>query len=277
MQFTRLTDEQRRFFDAQGFLVVRNALPPAMVERVRAASDRLYDGGKGFEGTNDKGYWNLRNCIVHDDVFLELLDWPATVPLAVQLLNWNLRLITSHLIIREPSPSGSDDAFKSVGWHRDGGTSPTEMSEPHPRLFLKIAYWLTDTAAKGMGAIRFIPGSHRFIGPPPREEGAVDPIGAVEMSLNAGDAVFFEQRMYHAVGPNFAPAARKSVFFGYAYRWIQPMDYVQMPDELLAKADPIQRQLLGDIKTQLGFYLPTDDDVPLRAWLREHRPDLLAK
>ena len=277
MEFTRLTEEQREHFDTFGYLIVRDALPPEMVESLTAASDRLWDNGKGFDGANEKGYWNLRNCIVHDDAFLPLLDWPKTAPLAVQLLNWNLRLITSHLIIREPSPPDADDKFKSVGWHRDGGSSPREMSEPHPRLFLKVAYWLTDCDQPGMGSIRFIPGSHKFIGPPPKEEGAVDPIGAIEVPLRAGDAVLFEQRLYHAVGPNYSDTPRKSVFFGYCYRWIQPMDYSVMPERLLEQCDPIQRQLLSDVQSTLGFYIPTEEDVPLRAWLREHRPDLMTK
>ena len=43
------------------------------------------------------------------------------------------------------------------------------------------------------------------------------------------------------------------------------------PPDLLARCDPIQRQLLGDVKSVLGFYLPTDEDVPLRAWWRERQ------
>lgn len=56
---------------------------------------------------------------------------------------------------------------------------------------------------------------------------------------------------------------------GYAYRWIQLMDYIVAPSRLLDLATPIQRQLLGETKTQVGFYLPTDDDVPLRCWAKE--------
>ena len=38
-------------------------------------------------------------------------------------------------------------------------------------------------------------------------------------------------------------------------------DYVDLYD----RATPIQRQLLGESKTVTGVYLPTDEDVPLRA------------
>lgn len=267
-----LTDEQRRRFEEDGFLVVPNALPPEMLERLTEVCDRLYARGIAERGLSKVNHWDLRNCLPHDPVFLDLLDWPATFPLVVDLLNWNIHLITSHLIMRAPSPPGVDAAWKANNWHRDGGTSPQEMQEPHPRLLIKIAYWLTDLSEPDRGAIRFIPGSHRMVGRPAWGEGQADPYGAVEMRAKPGDAILFEQRMWHAVGPNRSDMVRKSLFFGYGYRWLRPMDYVTQSRELLDQVSPIRRQLLGDAATQLGYYLPTDEDVPLRQWWQERQP-----
>lgn len=267
----QLTDEQRQRFEQDGFLVVPNALPPEMVERLTATCDRLYERGVAEEGLSQVNHWHLRNCLPHDPLFLELVDWPATFPLVVDLLNWNIHLITSHLIMRAPSPPGVDAAWKANKWHRDGGTSPQEMQEPHPRLLIKIAYWLTDLSEPDRGAIRFVPGSHRLVGPPAWGEGEPDPYGAIELRAKPGDAVLFEQRLWHAVGPNRSELVRKSLFYGYGYRWLRPMDYVTYPRELLDRVSPIRRQLLGDAATQLGYYLPTDADVPLRAWWEARR------
>jgi ectoine hydroxylase-related dioxygenase (phytanoyl-CoA dioxygenase family) len=264
-----LSDEQRRAFERDGFLVVENALEPDLLERLLRVVDRLYEDGSRESGLSKANHWELRNCIVHDDVFLELLDYPKTVPLVLDLLNWNIHLITSHLICRAPSPPEADAAWKASGWHRDGGTSSSEMQEPHPRILIKIAYWLTDLSEPNRGAIRFVPGSHRLTGRPAQAEGAPDPYGAIEVRAKPGDAVLFEQRMWHAVGPNLSQITRKSLFFGYGYRWLRPMDYVTMPPELLERCDPIRRQLLGDAATQLGYYIPTDADAPLRAWAKE--------
>lgn len=263
-----LTPQQREQFERDGFLVVPNALPETMVERLTAVVDRLYAAGVAERGLSKMNHWDLRNCLPADDLFLELLDWPATFPLVADLLNWNIHLITSHLIMRAPSPPDATAAWKATDWHRDGGTSPAEMQEPHPRLLIKIAYWLSDLSEPGRGAIRLIPGSHRLIGRPAQAEGMADPYGAIELRARPGDAVLFEQRMWHAVGPNTSDMVRKSLFFGYGYRWLRPMDYVTMPRELLDRVSPIRRQLLGDAVTQLGYYLPTDEDVPLRAWLQ---------
>jgi len=119
-----------------------------------------------------------------------------------------------------------------------------------------------------------VPGSHRLVGRPVQADGAPDPYGAIEVCAKPGDAVLFEQRTRHAVGPNTSDLTRKSIFFGYGYRWLRPMDYVAMPDSLLARCTPIQRQLLGDAKTQSGYYLPTDEDVPLRAWWQTRQAEL---
>jgi ectoine hydroxylase-related dioxygenase (phytanoyl-CoA dioxygenase family) len=266
MQPVVLTEEQRAAFDRDGFLVVPEALPPEMVARLTAAVDRIYERHTREHGLTKTNACLIRNCILEDEVFLELLDWPATVPLVIGLLNWNIQMITSHLVVRAPSPPDADENWKAEGWHRDGGTSSQEMQEPHPRLLIKIAYWLSDLTEPGRGSIRFAPGSNRLIGGLPIPKGASDPPGFVEITAKPGDAVLFEQRTYHAVGPNRSHLTRKSLFFGYGYRWLRPMDYVTMPRELLERCTPIQRQLLGDASYELGYYLPKDEDVPLRAW-----------
>jgi phytanoyl-CoA dioxygenase PhyH len=266
---SRLTPEQRHQFERDGFMVIPDALTLEWVERLLSMVDRLYARGIQEQGLSKTHHWEMRNCLPVDDLLLELVDWPATFPLVVDLMNWNIHLITSHLIVRAPSPPEADAAWKASGWHRDGGTAASEMQEPHPLILMKVAYWLTDLSEPGRGAIRLIPGSHRLIGRPAQAEGAPDPYGAIELRARPGDAVIFEQRMWHAVGPNTSTLTRKSLFYGYGYRWLRPMDYVTMPPELLARCDPIRRQLLGDAATQLGYWLPTDADAPLKAWQRE--------
>ncbi|MDQ2730342.1 MAG: phytanoyl-CoA dioxygenase family protein [Armatimonadota bacterium] len=270
MQPTLLNTEQRASFERDGFLVVRNALSPEMLERLLGVTDRLYDEGVVSEGLSSRNHWQMRNCIVADPVLLELLDWPAIFPLVVGLLGWDIHLITSHLIVRPPSPPGTTENFKGEGWHRDGGQSPAEMQEPHPRLFLKVAYLLSDQSEPGRGNTQLLPGSNRLIGPPAQAEGAPHPYGAIEVLGKAGDAFLFEQRTWHAVGPNLSDITRKSLFFGYGFRWVRAMDYLAPPADLLPQCSAIRRQLLGEVRTPMGIYLPQDEDVPLRGWWQEH-------
>ena len=269
MQFTPLTQDQRQAFEQDGFLVVADALSPDRVERLLKVVERLYQEGLAEEGLNERDYWQRRNCLVRDDLFLELLDCPATVPLVAQLLGPNIQLITSHLIVRPPSPPATGTTYKQSGWHRDGGTAPSDLDGNPPRLFIKVSYWLTDLSEKGRGAIRLVPGSNNLLERPPEmEDGDLE--NAIEIQVKPGTAVLFENRTFHAVGPNLSDITRKSLFFGYGYRWLRPMDYITMPQELLQRCDPIRRQLLGDCSSAMGFQLPEADEVPLRPWLQQH-------
>ncbi len=60
MQFTPLAQEQRETFERDGFLVVPDAIPLELVDRLLAAVDRLYQQGLIHEGLNDQRF--------HEDV-----------------------------------------------------------------------------------------------------------------------------------------------------------------------------------------------------------------
>ena len=99
-----------------------------------------------------------------------------------------------------------------------------------------------------------------------------EPPGAIDLAVPAGTAVLFDRRMWHSAARNFSDTTRKVIcerqahlrkrrtpaagsllssahacaVYGYSYRWLRGHDYSLYPDWLLDKADPIQRQLLGD-------------------------------
>ncbi|MAG35078.1 MAG: phytanoyl-CoA dioxygenase [Dehalococcoidia bacterium] len=272
MQYLTMSEDQQNCLETNGYLVVPRALDTATVERLTTAADRLFEQALRDDRLNQAGAFELRNCITHDYAFLPLLDWPATVPLVPYILGWNIQLDTSHLIVRPPQPPDTAASFKAIDWHRDGGIANRQLPEPLPRLRLKICYVLSDLSQPGRGNTRFVPGSHKRPGQPAQQPGAIDPDGAIEVLAEPGDAVLFENRLFHAVGPNLSMVTRKTIFMGYAYRWLRPLDYVVQPPELLAKVqdDPIRWQLLGAWATEMAFSLPKDEDVPLRAWCDEH-------
>jgi hypothetical protein len=58
--------------------------------------------------------------------------------------------------------------------------------------------------------------------------------------------LFFENRIFHTAAPNLSNRTSKVLMYGYAYRWMKQEVYLENPDPgMLAKADPIMRQLLG--------------------------------
>jgi len=145
-----------------------------------------------------------------------------------------------------------------------------ELERPAPRLSVKVAYWLTDTRGPERGAMEVIPGSHH-LDAPPREANLPGWNGKRLLEAAPGDVTIFDRRVWHRHGKNTSETVRKALFFGYSYRWLRPLDYREMPARLLRRCDPVVRQLLGDGATEVGWYQPQREDVPLRTWLEGMR------
>jgi len=93
---------------------------------------------------------------------------------------------------------------------------------------------------------------------------------AARVKFAPGDAVIFQQGVWHAAAPNLSERARIALYYGYSYRVMRPVDYQHMPAALLADCSPVERQLLGETVTHQGYYVPTAEDVPLRSWFETH-------
>jgi hypothetical protein len=134
-----------------------------------------------------------------------------------------------------------------------------------------VAYFLSDTSEPGRGNFWVIPGSHLCDTLKLPEDRVGQPAGARPVLAKPGTAVFFDRRLWHTASPNWSTVTRKVLFYGYGYRWIRTKDDMTVHG-LWGRSDPIRRQLLGDGINANGRYSPTDADVPLRVWLREHSP-----
>jgi ectoine hydroxylase len=265
------TAEQLQQFDQEGYLVVEDALSADMVKELTIAVDRI-DSQERVERGLDPGEMMAKfRTVVADDLLLELLDNEKTFPLLWDILGWNIQLYISHLIVYPPEPEGAQRSPKGAAWHQDGGRPVEEIERPAPRLSLKISYWLSDTTIPECGAMRILPGSHRLVDKPAQRDPTEDPQGAIEVKVKPGTAVLFDRRLWHSRGYNYSDQTRKALFFGYSYRWLRGLDYNVMPEEVLAKCDPIRRQLLGDGVDIKGWWQPTEADVPLKGWIRQHR------
>lgn len=266
----RLTDGERRQFDEQGFLIVEDALSPGQVGALTEITDQMH-AAKVAAGFDPKKALFYPNFIPDSPLFADLVDYEKVLPKVWGILGWNIYLYHAHLIVTPPSGLEKDD--KTFGWHQDSGRVNAEIeSRPRPRLSLKVAYFLSDISEPGRGNFWIIPGSHRSDTLQKPEGGIGQPEGAIPVCVRPGTAVFFDRRLWHTASPNWSDITRKVLFYGYGYRWIRTKDDMTVQD-LWERSDPIRRQLLGAGINCNGYYSPTDDDVPLRVWLREHSPD----
>jgi ectoine hydroxylase len=273
----RLTDEERAKFEADGYLVVRNAIPDDIVAGVEEGVDYIWrnpplddrDSRAIHPKADPTRNFFFPNFLWRDPRFLDLLDWHTTFPKVWDMLSWNIYSYHSHFIVTPPGHDRGKEPH-TLGWHQDSGRANAELEgEPRSRLSLKISFWLSDVSEPDKGNLWVVPGSHLKNRLERPTDGVSQPEGAIPVLANKGDAVFFDRRLFHARGMNVSDETRKVLFYGYGYRWIRPKDDMSIPLGLMERTDPIRRQLLGHTTSGNGYFSPKDEDVPLKVWLEE--------
>ena len=242
MQFVQLTHAQHRAFEGDGFLIVPQAIDATTVACLTRAGDRLL---KSFLDDPAEVQMQLRQGVVQEEAFDQLVSNSATVPLVVQLLSPNIQLHSASLIYKKP-----EDPYTTAparGWHRDIGIAGDLGQAGLPRLGIKVCYCLTDFAEPNSGMTMVARGTHRNETPLAIPADAVDPPTVVDPLLRAGDAILFENRTFHTAAPNLSQRISKVVIYGYAYRWMKTDQYLDPPDQrvLQRTTNAIDWQLLG--------------------------------
>ncbi|MCG9129860.1 phytanoyl-CoA dioxygenase family protein [Candidatus Poribacteria bacterium] len=265
-----ITEDEKQQFEDNGFFVVEDALPIDKVEKLRMAFDKIGAEHLGKDELPPDASFNILDFVGRDEEFIELLDWYKTFPKVWGILGWNIKLYHSHLIALPPIPEEERGKKRRLGWHQDSGRLNIELEgNPRPRVSLKVAYFLTDTSVPGRGNFSVIPGSQKLNSLQMPNDDRSDPDNATPVYAKPGTAVFFDRRLWHAVGRNTSDITRKVLFYGYSYRWLQPRDDMTVA-HYMEKSDPIRQQILGKSTGGMGYTSPGDKDVPLRAWIQEN-------
>lgn len=264
-----LTADERARFESDGYLMLPRALADAKVAELLDVVDRHDAAYRREPGVGPHHVLNLHDLVGRDDAFLELVDWPATFPKVWGVLGWNIQLFHTQGMVSPPSPRIPGLPKGRLAWHQDNNrmNRDIETPAPHPRVSLKLGYFLTDLPRAEMANFCLVPGSHRT----QRLEFEGDGVtaqGELAVTARAGDAILFDRRLWHSGSANFSDVTRKVLFYGYSHRWLRPKSAMHFP-ELLARVDPIRRQLLGFATSANGYFDPQTADVPLREWIRE--------
>jgi phytanoyl-CoA hydroxylase len=246
-----MTDEQRIFFETNGYLAIPNALDADELARVRAAADRaeaVWRADPSRLGQRNRNLEQVQAPIEYDDVFLNLLAHPKVFPIVREILGDDVSMIDNDYFI---SPPHTDT---HAHWHHDVG----QPGVYHPRsvLMVKVFYLLTDVSPEG-GGTAILPGSHRF---PmdfklPKVENPAEMPGHVKMAFPAGTAWMFNGRMFHAALNNDSDQPRRMLIYNYGHFWMKTWQGYEPSEALKAKATtPVMKQLLG-IGDAYGTYL----------------------
>src|SRR5215211_549663 len=176
MEFVKLTEEQRDAFAGDGYLIVRNALDRATVERLLAEADKLatpFLNKPELAGKPEYNHLDLRRGLLKEKTLLSLVANSTTVPLVVQLLSPNIHLHSTTVIYKRPE-SPDAPSFRR-GWHRDIRI-PKDLGHAQlPLVGIKVCYCLTDFHQPNSGMTLMARGTHLRTEPLKIRKGEVDP------------------------------------------------------------------------------------------------------
>ena len=183
-----LTEEERRQFQHEGYLVVPEALERSTIGRLLAAVDRVDARERSSTIAQDR-LLSFANILPEDDAFLDLIDWPRTFPKVWGILGWNIYAYHTHLDVTprlEPPPA------RPVAWHQDSMRVNDEIEcHPRPRLSLKVGYYQTNVTGPDWGNTLLLPGSHLQDELDCPDDGTASPPGAVPLRVPAGAAWYW--------------------------------------------------------------------------------------
>lgn len=246
-----MTDEQRFFYETNGYLVIPEALSPEELERVRSAADRaeaLWRADSSRPGLRRPNLLQVQAPIEYDDLFLELMEHPKIFPIVREILGDDISMIDNDYFISPPHTKSH------AHWHHDVGLRG--VYHPLSTLMVKVFYLLTDVSPDG-GATAVIPGSHKY---PmdfsfPQVEEPEDMPGHIRLAYPAGTAYLFNGRIYHSALSNRSDQPRKVLIYNYGHFWMKIWQGYEPSEALKAKASTeVRRQLLG-IGDPYGQYL----------------------
>lgn len=237
-----LSEQQRQFFDTQGYLVIENALDPGELARIRQAADEAearWRADPSLPGVRRHDLEQVLGIMEYGPVLADLLEHPRIFPIVRELIGPSVMMLDHDYFI---TPLG---ATIPHGWHFDLDFQGVDHARS--RLMVKVFYVLEDIPPDG-GATLVLPGSHTTVAGTemPNSEVPEDLPGAVKMDLPAGSAYLFAGRVYHSAGNNSSSVVRRLLIYNYGHKWMRIWQSYEPSPELLATArTPMRRQLLG--------------------------------
>lgn len=250
-----VTDEQLQAwtnqFDRDGYLLLKNVLPPDWCQQLRADLDRVLPHDSSKQG----GIELQLRMFESSDANLRLFDVEPIVTLADRIIGE-----ATH-IIHNNSFRSLTGAGGITQWHQDDrphlllseGKMPPNIKLPC--LWFTANYYLTDVTEVANGGTECVRGSHLFGKPCPSNFPELPEYqDKVDHNLGpAGSVVLFNNQCWHRGGPNTSQRVRYITQITYARRMIGhkyfPFMNYQMPEHVYRDANPRLKQLLGFLPT----------------------------
>jgi len=254
------SESEKYMLESEGYLVLEDFMSAELLAAVRGRVEELFalEGDRaGSEFKQEPQTRRLANLVDKGEVFLQVIAMPRVLECVGQVLGPEFKL--SSLNVRSANPH-SDSAQPL---HCDVGAVADEKG-----YWVCNTVWMLDDFTTDNGAIRLIPGSHRW-GKLPQEVLA-DPAALhpdeILLTGQARTVVVMNTHLWHGAAANRTGAPRRAMH-GFYCRRDKPQQQYQKtlirpevqaglsPElrQLLALDDPLNDELSSQLSGQSGF------------------------
>jgi len=251
-----LSVAERRALDEDGYLVLPGLLPPDLLARLRESVGRLFEEegeAAGSEFKHEPGCRRLANLADKGDAFRALIAHPRALECVRHVLGPDIKL--SSLNARSADPGGGAQPL-----HADMAAVADERG-----YWVCNALWLLDDYTPDNGALRVVPGSHRWGRLP--QEALADPLaghpGQALVTGRAGGLVVLNAHAWHGGTANRTGQPRASLHAFYCRR-----DRPQQQYQRGLLRPEVQRSLSPELRDLLALDDPLNDRLSAAAAVR---------
>lgn len=250
------------FFDLQGYLILKEAAEPALIDDLNRAFDQFppiepgawWGNAQRRDYTVDTGY-ELHNCVEAGEPFERLIDHPSWIAYVRHYCGEEQSYVQGVFIdecIASIRKSGGHHPVHSGGYK---GAMRGAFGYKHGVFRcgqVNIILALTDIG-EGDGPTMVVPGSHKSNFPHPlagdygRGDRMDDLPGAIPVYLKAGDALLFVDGLMHGGSSRTNPGERRIIIYRYGPSWGATRFGYEYSQTLLNRLTPERRAILQPI------------------------------
>jgi ectoine hydroxylase-related dioxygenase (phytanoyl-CoA dioxygenase family) len=231
-----LSDAAKQQLEEKGYFVLPGFLSPEEVEKFREKVEEVFaaEGDRaGAEFKMEPGTRRLANMVDKGELFEKVIETPEVLECMAAVLGPDFKL--SSLNVRSANPNSNC----GQPLHADSGLLPDERGNS-----VCNSVWMLDDFTEENGALRVVPGSHRW-GRLPEPDAKVD--GEVLVTGKAGTVVVMNAHMWHGGTDNRTDKPRRAMHVYYTRGDMPQQQYqkAMVRPEVQARLSPLGRKLLA--------------------------------
>lgn len=226
----------KQFLDKQGYLMLPGLIPQNKVAAYLDLVERRFaeEGDQaGSEFKMEPNTRRLANCVDKGELFVEAIQNPTVLEAMAVVLGLDFKL--SSLNVRSANPHSAS----GQPLHADSGALPDDRG-----YWVCNSVWILDDFTPHNGALRIVPGSHRW-GCLPEPGAKVE--GEMLVTAPAGTVVIMNAHLWHGGTDNRTDHPRRAMHVYYT-RGDKPQQQYQkqwLRPELQAELSPLARKILA--------------------------------